>query len=130
MNRFIVFVALCFSASVGGSAQAEEHSQFQPIEFSVEVKGQHEDGHFSQSSRYIKTRPDSSPVRISFRTGYLEIDIVDERNGEYSIRLDLCTVDGAVVDSTNILTSSLAASFEFPWYNGPLTGNIAIERTD
>jgi hypothetical protein len=84
----------------------------------------------SRSTTRIATVAQATIERVELDEGYLVLSVIDERRGEYSVRVDHYDLSDAVLGSRTMLTSESEASFFFSSDRIAIEGTVSIEGVD
>ena len=127
MYRSILKIVLLATAIVNVDSRlaqgADEPRVVVRIRTSTEIDGRRS----VRSTIKMTTVDESKSSRVELNEGYLTLSVVDERDGEFSVRLDHYDAVESVVDSITILTSIEAAEFSFSSDRVAVDGTVSIE---
>ena len=127
MYRPILKIVLLAIAIVSVNGQLAQGANGQRVVVRTSISTVIDGRRSSRSNFRMTTVDESKSVRVELNEGYITLSVVDERDGEYSVRLDLYDAAESVVDSTTILTSIEAAEFSFSSDRVAVDGTVSIE---
>lgn len=84
----------------------------------------------SRSYTIITTVGEVTPDKLKLGKGNIDLVVLDVRDGEFSVRVDLVDADGSVIDSEAILTSEKEATFSFSSEQVSVNGSLSIKRLE
>ena len=130
MSRLLLLAVLFSSSLTADDGLLTQDLDGQRVIVRIRTSTEFDGRRASRSSILITTVDRSTSKRVEIARGHIAFTILDVRDGEFSIRLDLHGTDNAVLKSESLVTTKEQVEFSFSTEELAVEGSISMKIQD